>query len=164
MLPRPHHAVGGRKLELTLGIYASSVRPPSDNDLGPYRNWQTVLQEAPRGRPTRSPLTPHRAPDDSATAAGEQLSTSVLQWRCNLGLSMRCQWTASAGEVQQVGRCFAVFMILAPAPSVRSACSLVSPIWAYIIVAWWLDGWSRPKSTPTPSHPQHGGVRSSQHV
>ena len=98
MLPRPHHAVGGRKLELTLGIYASSVRPPSDNDLGPYRNWQTVLEEAPRGRPTRSPLTPHRAPDDSATAAGEQLSLysvgPTLQWRCRLGSRYTSDTTA----------------------------------------------------------------------
>ena len=83
-----------------------SVRPPSDNDVGPYWWYQRSSrndrrcgrehhEDQQKGRPTRpsrmmlSTDAAQTAPDDSATAALEWLSprkvAPPLQWRCRLG-------------------------------------------------------------------------------
>jgi len=64
-----------------------------------------------------------------------------LQWCCHLELlCVVFSMDNISRGVMDGAPLRSVFVVLLPKPSLKSASSLVSPIWAYIIVAWWPEG------------------------
>ena len=59
----------------------------------------------------------------------------AVVWGCLCGVSGERHPGGAGGATL-----LSVFVVIPRAPSLSSACSLVSPIWAYIIVTWWPDG------------------------
>ena len=100
-------------------------------------------------------LLPRRQRQCSGGATERGLSCSPLQWHYRLGGLCNVSGQRHPGGATLL----TVFMDSSSCTVCQFCCSLVSLIRACIIVDWWPDGRPRPECTPTPSHPQHGGVR-----